>query len=482
MTPSPRRLHPAAVLAEAVAQLRQLLLPLVIIAVVGGGGLGRLLVYSVVGVVVTIVATFVQWTRTHWRVDDASIRLEQGLFSRRETSVPLDRVQAIDTVRGPVQRLFGAVELHVQTAGGGAKGEIVLRAVAPEVADELRAVVRGSAPAAAAEPEEEGPEWRLGPRRLLVAALTSGSLGVLVPVVAGLSQILDDVLGAEDAQRLVPNTPREALLAAAAVLGVAWLLSFLGTIVAFAGFTVRRDGDRLRITRGIVERREASIPLARVAAIRIVESPLREPFGLAQVRLESAGYAKEAATVQALLPLVRRGEVEAALRELLPELAEGPAPTPTAAQGAAGAPGAAAAPLAPPPRRALRRYVLPRAAVAAVVPLVALLFLGPPALAALVLPLLAALYGAAVYRTAGWRLDADRLVLRRRGLQRTTLVADARRLPLVFARTSILQRRARLATAGVAVSSGRRTAVAHLDADTAADIVGRLTRAATGRA
>jgi putative membrane protein len=448
------------VLAEVLGQLRGIAVPVVVIAVVGGGGMARLAVYGVVGGLFTVVVGLVTWNTTRWWVDADSIRLRTGVFTERVVSVPLDRVQAIDTVRGPAQRLLGAVEVHVQTAGGGAKGEIVLRAVAPEIAEELRGLAR-SAGAAAAE-DAEVAAWSLGSSRLLVAALTSGSLGVLVPVVAGASQVLDDVLGEEDAQRLLPDTPHEALIAAAAVLGVAWLLSVLGTIVAFAGFRVTRDGDRLRIARGIVERREASVPVRRVAAIRIVESPLREPFGLAQVRIESAGYAKEPATAQALLPLVRRRDVDAIVRELLPELAE-----------------RSAAPLAPPPRRALRRYVLPPLAGAAVLPLVLVPLLGAPALAALALPLAAALYGALRFRTAGWRLDGERLVLRHRGLQRTTLVADARRLPQLFSRTSPLQRRAGLATLGVAVASGRRLAVAHLEAAITGDLLRRLTRAST---
>ncbi|HEX2086372.1 MAG TPA: PH domain-containing protein, partial [Solirubrobacteraceae bacterium] len=111
---------------------------------------------------------------------------------------------------------------------------------------------------------------------------------------------------------------------------------------------------------------------------------------------------------------------------------------------------------------------------------VAVPLLGAPGLAALVLPALAAAFGLAAHRTAGWRLDARRLVLRRRGLQRATLVADAGRLPEVFARTSVLQRRAGLSTLGVAVSSGKRLAVRHLDAATTGDLLARLARAAAG--
>ena len=459
MTPERRRLHPAAILAEGLTQLRGALLPL-LAAMVLGGGVDSLVFLAPLGVAVSLAIAYAVWQKTEWWVDGDSIRLRSGVFTERITSVPIERVQAIDTLRGPAQRLFGAVEVHVQTAGGGARGEIVLKAVEPRVAEDLRELARQGGVAVGEERVEDVRVWALGGRGLLVAALTSGSLGVLVPVVAGASQVLDDVLGAENAQRLLPDTPREALLAAAAVLGVAWLLSFLGTIVAFARFRVTRDGDRLRITRGIVERREASVPVARVAAIRIVESPLREPFGLAQVRLESAGYANEPATAQALLPLVRRSDVEAVVRRLLPELAD------------------ADVRLAAPPRRALRRYVLPPVAAAFLVPLVVVPIVGAAGLATLALPLLAAAFGVAAHRAAGWRLDDRRLVLRRRGLQRTTLIADARRLPELFSAATVLQQRAGLLSVGVAVSSGRRVTVRHLDRGTGGELLRRLAGAA----
>ena len=35
------------------------------------------------------------------------------------TVVPIDRIQSVDTIAGPIQRLFGITGLRVQTAGGG---------------------------------------------------------------------------------------------------------------------------------------------------------------------------------------------------------------------------------------------------------------------------------------------------------------------------------------------------------------------------
>jgi membrane protein YdbS with pleckstrin-like domain len=137
----------------------------------------------------------------------------------------------------------------------------------------------------------------------------------------------------------------DVAILAGAVLAFAWVLSVLGTIVAFAGFAVAREGERLRIRRGIIERREASVPVARVHAIRVIESPLREPLGFAQVRVETAGYADEPSTAQTLLPLVRRSQVARVLADLLPELELPPE---------------ALTHLEPPPRRALRRQLAGR--------------------------------------------------------------------------------------------------------------------------
>jgi putative membrane protein len=506
MTPDAgRRLHHAAVGAEGLDGLRQLALPIVVVAIIGGGftteALVRLVALGIFGGVVSVMVAYAQWQATRWWIERDAVRLRRGVFTENITSIAYDRVQAVDTVRGPVQRLFGVVELHVQSAGGGRKGELVLKAVTPEEADELREAVRRGAPAevpadpftvspeamvgpaasspvpgvelpGTAAPEEASGEepasepasaaWRLRRAPLMVAAVTSGSLGVLVPVLVGLSQVVDELFRAEEARRLAPATVGEAAVYAAAVLGAAWVLSVLGTVVAFARFSVTREGDRLRIRRGIIERREASVPVARVHAVRLIESPLREPFRVGQIRIETAGYAAEPATAQTLLPLVRRSDVPAVLAELLPELA-------VPLEG-----------LDRPPARALRRYVLPPLVVATVTAGATVAVLGAAALPALAVVLVAVAWGVARHRTAGVRLDGEeRLVMRSRGLSRTTAAIAGRRLQSVHRAANPFQRRARLATLSADVSSGRRFSVPHLDAEVSDALLHRLAAAAT---
>jgi putative membrane protein len=464
------------------------------------------------GVVVAAVVGYVRWRHTTYSVASEALHFRRGVISPDEASVPLGRIQALDSTQGPVQRLFGVQELHVQTAGGGSEGEIVLRAVSAAAASELHAAAGLPAPVA-----RDLPEWRLGLGALLVTAVTAPQLSVILPLVGGFAAAGDDVFfGGGEGERLIDtllDDPGALVLVVIAVAGAALLLSFLGAIVAFAGFSLVRDGERLRIRRGLLARRAASVPLARVHAVDVVEGVLRRPFGLASVRMETAGYRSEAAAAQTLLPLVRVRDVPQLLAEFVPALAE-EAPAATQSDAAAAAsrevaaagqeaaaierPRAGASPeaavsqtgpasaqreaaavaaalsLQRPPVRARRRYALPPALLGAALGAV-LTAVVPAAWPAVpLLALVGAGEGLLRYRSAGWRDDGRRLVVRSRVLARRTLLARVDRLQEHSLRASPLQRRAALADFEAAVGSGRTGRVRHLERGVAGALFERL--------
>jgi putative membrane protein len=454
----PRRLHPAEIVLAALDNVREILLAAVVGLIVGGGagGMSSLMGFLVAvgGVALAAAAGYVRWMNTTYRVAGGALHFRRGVLTPDETTIPIARIQAIDATQGPVQRVFGVHELHVQTAGGGSGGEIVLRAVSDTAARELRDVAGLPDPAAA-----DLPEWRLGMGGLLVTALTAPQIGVLLPLVGGLAAAGDDVLFGQRGERLIDRLPTEPggiALVVAALAGLVFLLSFLGAIVAFGGFVLVRDGDRLRIRRGILQRRAASIPLARVHAVDVVEGLLRRPFGLAALRVETAGYRSEPAAAQTLIPLLRISDVHELLCQFVPGLAVEPDS------------------LRRPPARARRRYVqlpalvgaLAGAAVTAIWPSVWPLV---P-----VLSLLGAIDGLLGWRAAGWRLEGSRIVIRQRVLARRTLIARIDRLQEHGLSVSPFQRSARLASFQLAVGSGRKGRIRHLDRDVAGSLIERL--------
>jgi putative membrane protein len=457
-----RRLHPAGIAVMAVDSLRQAALPLLLAfgATLFGGdsdamGLARIVGFTLIATAAAVLLGYVRWRSTTYAVTDDAIEYRTGVVSVREASVPLGRVQSLDSVQGILQRVFGVVAVQVQAAGGGKKAEIVLSAVSPADLAELRAAVAGAHPeaVAASAPERRGTYARVSPRRLAAAAATQGQVAIVLPILAGAVQLLRDVFSDSALEQraigLVPDSVGEALLALA-LLGVAgWAVSALGTVIAFAGFTLERDGGRLRIARGLLQRREAIVPVRRVQAVRVVEGLLREPFGLASLRVEVAGYAADASSAQTLFPLVRRTEVEPLLRRMLPELA------------------VPLEPLAPPPRRALRRFLVEPLALAVVPAAAAWIALAAARPWALALLVPAAWWGVARYRATGWRVDAAHLALRSRRLARTTVLAPVRRIQQHDLEQTLWQRRGRLASLEVALGAGTRARVDHLELEVA---------------
>jgi putative membrane protein len=440
-----RRLHPAEVVFAAGDALRDLLLPIVVTAVVGGagsGGSGRGLALAALGALAGVVLAAARWSATRYDVTAGDARFRSGIVSPDEVVVPAPRIGSVDVVEGPAQRLFGVVELQIHVAGGGDEPEIRLRAVSRA---EARRIQHALGHAAAGQAP---PVFALTPRRLVVAALTGPSLGLLVPVAGAVSAVVGPALQGGGGERLaerIADSPGLAVAVLAGVLALAAALAVLGAVVAFAGFEVRVDGDRLRIRRGLVQRHAGSLPLDRVHAVVVEETPLRQALGLVGVRLETASARDRSPAVRTLVPVATRAEAAEVLRRALPAL------------------GWTAAALERPPRRARRRYLLApvAAALAVAAAVTAVLPAAWPLLG--VLPAVAAVHGVARFADAGWALEPERVVFRERRLARRTTVARRRRLQDLTVRSSPLQRRARLADLVVRVGSGAAAGVRHLD-------------------
>lgn len=474
-----RRLHPAAMLVGAIKTLRRWVSAVALygFAALIGNGLDFLTIALIVGGVVLVVVGsalwgFLSWRATTYDVSGGAFRLRDGVIQKNERTIPLEHVQSVDTVQGLLQRLFGVFEVRVETAGGGAgEPDAALSALDRAAVEALRREIEGSRPAPVTETEEEsGPKIirRLSTRDLLIAGATSGQIGVALSLVAIGSQLADDFFSQEFAERLFESlAPRSvgAVLFLILLVGLfAWFLAIGGTVLAYSGFTLSREGDFLYIRRGLLERREATIPLARIQAVRIVEGLLRQPFGLAMLRVESAGYGEDAGVSTTLFPLLPRRQARVLLEAAAPEFAVEP-------------------PLETLPRRARRRYAI-RTAIPALFFAAALatsVYMVSNSVALAALPALivvpAALLGLVRYRAAGFALAEDRLVVRYRSISRTTAIAPRKRLQSRGSVRSPFQRRLDLATFEARVASGgggSNLRVVDLEHRSAQDLLGSL--------
>jgi putative membrane protein len=431
------------------------------------------------GALVLLAWSTLEWLRRTYALEGGALRLEEGVLARKLRAVPFDRIQQVDLVRKPLHRLLGVATLRVETAGGGPAAEVdldvitlaeartlrasLLRAkaqVADEPAGQAAAGRAGGGPAGiaaagVAAPPAERVLLRLRLGEVMLAGITGSRAAAALVVLGPLSQADDWFPGLSDwlfqrfdPEAVAPTTPA-AFLAVAVVAVVVWLgLAAASSVVTDYGFTLARVGDDVVVRRGLLERREAVLPLGRLQVVRIEESLLRRLLGLASIRIQSAGRTGGADRTASRLavPVLQRTEVNRLLGELLP----GAAPVLRL--------------FAPPPaarRRAVTRSVLRAIVVvaAAAVPLALLTSPGPAALSAGALLVVAVLAlavvaGLAAYRNLGHAAGNGFLYARVGVAIRVTTVVPAAKAQSGSVRTSPFQRRSGLATLHVDIAGG----------------------------
>jgi putative membrane protein len=454
-----RRLHPLSPVFLAVREARRLW-PVALL-VLARRELWLLLLAA--GVVVVVVVA--EWLRHTYALGSSAMRIEEGVLARRRRLLPFDRIQQVDLVRKPLHRLLGVATLRVETAGGSGGSEANLEVVSLAEAERLRAVLLRARAAAVRAPggTAAGAEAAATPARPAERVLVRLSLGQVA--LAGLTSmrgvaalavfgwvfqeaprsLLDRLASRVDPEALAPSTPLALALAGLLVVALLLGLAAASSLVTDFGFVLARGGDNLVVRRGLLERREAVVPLARVQVVRVDESLLRRWLGFAAVRIQSAGRAGrgDATANHLTVPILATARIDQLLAEVLP----GAAPVPPL--------------LRPPPaarRRAIVRRLVPVLALAAVLAAALWPWDGLPqragVAAALVAALLAVLAGEAAFRNLGHARHGGFLTARRGALNRSTAVVPVAKAQSVRVRSSFFQRRAGLATMLVDVAGG----------------------------
>jgi putative membrane protein len=419
-----KRLHPAAIAVWAIEGF-------------GGFGLGAIplilvnrrwtmILLAVLGV--GALSAVLRYLRFFYTVETDTIVLEGGFLSRWRRVIPLPRIQSVDVVQKLRHRAFGVVELRIEAAGG-TQTEGALVALAPDEAERLRGLLlAGSEPPP--RPDVESPPLaHLGPGLLLLAGITGGRVAVIAVLLGYLQELLPDRIIQDAIARLERLSGSGVMLVVGIVvifLAVSLIISIAATILVYWDFTLRREGTRLVVTRGLLEKRRAVVPLSRLQAVRMEENLVRLVFGLASLRAVNAGVAgrsDEDQQTSMLLPVATREQAIAVAAQLLGKAAE-----------------ELGAPLEPSPTRALVRRIGWALVPGIFAAIGGWLFSPPVAAGGVGLLLLGAALGFASWRSLGHTVDADMAVTRGGVLVRRTAFVPLENLQHLALSVTPLQR------------------------------------------
>lgn len=99
------------------------------------------LVAVAIGILAALIFPARIYRRLRYRLTDRILQVLRGWLFHTDTVVPLVRVQHLDVVRGPLDKMFGTASLLIHTAGTH-NSIVTVPGLAPDRASEMRDLIR----------------------------------------------------------------------------------------------------------------------------------------------------------------------------------------------------------------------------------------------------------------------------------------------------------------------------------------------------
>ncbi|EDL63249.1 PH domain-containing protein [Bacillus sp. SG-1] len=453
-----KKLHPISAVANFLKQLKELILPFIFLIFLNRGeeaeGFLEWLPFIIGGgiMVFLLAAGITKWLRFSYWLEDGELRIEYGLFVKKKRYIPFERIQSLNLTEGILQRPFGLVKVKVETAGSTdqKQAEAELTAISKHEAQELQKIINeAKSTRRNIGTEVEHPEvltssevvFKMDFKQLLLMATTSGGAGVVISGVLIFLSQFDELIPYERVFNELEQFVRSGvvLVSMVVIIGllIAWIAAIIGTLLVYAEFTVRKQGDDLIITRGLLEKKQVTVPLNRIQGVRKVENILRQPLGYAAVQIESAGGSvleKESSTIK-VLPMIKKQHIAAVMKDILPEYRM-------------------SVDFEPVPAKSLKRYLFRESLLVTAVIIGLSIAFWPLGLWSLLLYIPFWLFGYSKFRSAGWNIDASQLTLRYRSWQQHTLFMKKNRIQSLETEQNFFQVKRGLANVNATVKSG----------------------------
>lgn len=443
------RLHPAFIVMNVLSSLREMFVPLLFLVITALRS-GSFEWWNLIGICAilffTVVSSLFRWFRFYYVVADREIRIEYGLFVRKQRFIPFERIQSIHVTQGVIHRLFGLVKLQIETAGGSIEPEAQLSALTKKKGEALREWIRKQEDVSEEQTEaklleEVEYESKLSKKALLIVASTSGGFGVLFSFIAAVFSQIGEFLPEQFYENIYGMLISSSIVFISVIIFViafvAWIVSMMSTLLRFGGFTLKKKRNEIIIERGLLEKRQLTVPINKVQAVRIDEGLLRQPFRYATLSIEVAGDSGQDQDQSTLIhPLIKKNEVYPFLKNVLPTFAEDVS-------------------FQTVPKRSRRRYVFRNTWFFVLLVCMAFWFIPMQyAIPTIALIIIGIFFGVLKHKDAGWFLTNELVAVQFRRLKRTTVFTLKKRIQAFEYAQSPFQKRKQLVSFQISVLGG----------------------------
>jgi putative membrane protein len=271
-----------------------------------------------------------QYMRFSYRVTPKEIIIQSGVLTRKNRSIPIERVQNIQIEQPLLPRVTGTARVKIETAGSSST-EGVLEYIGLKEAHELRQTIRSfkeqakpsrqatgaesdpnEPPAMSSDSEELGsPLFAMPLQRVLLSGAFRFSL-LYIAVIFSLIELLNP--NPNDIARWMTRGELEGLLETATTSP--WLVGIATNLSKYYNFRLWRDDEKLRYKRGLLTLSEGTIPLKKVQTLILRTNPLMRFFGWYALEVQTVGLDVEQQGHRVVVPFAQKAEILPLARQI----------------------------------------------------------------------------------------------------------------------------------------------------------------------
>lgn len=339
--PLERRLHPMSWLFVLIQQLRQFIVPIVVVFLFGRGDRNDL--WGLVTICILGAVSLWQYYSYRYSIGEDSLQIRSGLFERSLRQIPFARIHNVGLHQTLLHRIFGVAEVRLESAGG-IKPEADMRVLKLEDALALEALVRrrGGAGVVAGVPAQStvadpGDVLHTLPFSEIVRAGLISNRGMLVigGAFAALAQFSPDLIEgvfrsmAYGMFGVVETYGRghEAIAVVTMIVGFVVLIRLFSVIIAvlqYSGFRLEEHGRRLTLERGLLTRMRTSTPRRRIQSWALREGMLHRLFHRRTLEVSTAvldnGSHGQPRSLREIAPVATLERCDELIRHLAPRI------------------------------------------------------------------------------------------------------------------------------------------------------------------
>ena len=269
--------------------------------------------------VLLLIHTILYYRKFQFHIDNGQFILRKGYINRKTLTIPLDRIQNVNTNQTLLQQLLNVMSVEIDTAGSANK-ELKINALSKPAATLLAMELSRyleEAPSAAGETEArpaatEELIMQLTNRDLLRIGISQNHIQAALLIIVFGSQFYSQVKDffKEQAEKYAHEAfdfigqSGWALITAMIIffILISFLYSMIRTLILFYDLRLLRMNQSYRIVSGLLSRKNLLIPFRKIQQLNWETGPLKKLFGIYKVNFLQATSGVSAINTQIEMP------------------------------------------------------------------------------------------------------------------------------------------------------------------------------------